>query len=485
MSSNILFLKTKKHDYFYDGNTGNIMRITPAVKKILCEQNAIADQELLHIEYSTEEIAQALEQISNAKEKGLLSEQPEGLFYDLMLKQVPYTLENSLSGICLCVTQECNLRCEYCTFSGIYGNQNRNHSNQEMSFDTAKKAIDYTITRSGNWEEYHLSFYGGEPLIRFDFIKDCIEYVTHEYPGKKLDINITTNGTLLTPEKLDFLARHEVRLYISIDGPEEYHDEYRKYHNHRGSFKDIKNNLQYIREMYPDYYYKRVNFGVTLSPYRSVEKIEEFLAKDEMFYPESYIRLTWVSGGYEVDIYADKRNEKTQEESYIEHMFVNLRYLVSKTRGSNDYLHKTRVAETFCKTVNVSDRRKVPAARQILPGGPCTPGNRLFVTAPGEYVICEKAGETGCLKIGNVDEGVDVEKAQKILRDYFDLTIEECLKCWAFLNCSICPVQVEKDGKLSREEKLKQCEYVRRRLAYELTLYLAILEKNPLAFGAI
>lgn len=489
MNSNITFLKTKKFDYLYDGNTGYILRIQPLVKKILAEYDS-TDQnkinQLLRKKYAVEEIEEAWQQIAEAKQCGLLSDEHKELFLDFIIKQLPYNLENSLSGICLAITEQCNLRCAYCTYSGIYGEQNRRHSNQHMSFMTAKKAIDYTILRSSNWDEYHLSFYGGEPLIRFDFIKRCINYLITEYPGKMMDFNITTNGTLLTAEKMDFLVKHDVRLYVSLDGPEEYHDEYRRYISNKGSFRDIKKNLLEIKERYPDYYYNKVNFGITLSPYRSLEQIEKFIVEDEVFYDNCYIRISSVNGDLERDIYADKRTENALLENYIEKYFLDLRYLLSKVHGDKVYLHKTRVAEKFCDLVDISTRRKTMAGERILPGGPCIPGSRLFVTTGGGYMICERGNElAGCFQLGNVDEGLNVEKASQILRDYYQLTPKECLNCWAYLNCSICPVQVEKDKQLSRSKKLAQCEYVKQRLIYELTLYLAILEKNPLAFGAI
>lgn len=490
MRSNITFLKTKKYDYIYDGNTGNILRVHPVVKKILTEYFEVEEKEMvckLQKEYSKKEIDKGMQQIAFAIEKGLLAERPKAIYTDGILKQIPYSLENSLGGVCLAVTQQCNLRCKYCTYSGIYGNQNRFHSDQIMSFETAKKAIDYTIARSTNRDEYHISFYGGEPLIGFDLIKDCINYVTSKYPGKRYDFNITTNGTLLTEEKLDFLVKHMVRVYISIDGPEEYHDEYRVYSNQKGSFRDIKQNLLCIKDKYPKYYHEKVHFGVTISPFRSLQQIEDFIAEDEIFHKNCYIRVSSVNGGIEDDIYKKKRTEEAIREQFIDDVFINLRYLVSKTRGDDDYLHRTRVAKEFCDSVNViNDRRKVVASERVLPGGPCLPGARLFVNTNGDFVICEKANEASeCLKFGNVDDGLDVEKARKIIEDYFELTEKECLSCWAYLNCSICPVQIEGDEELSRSKKLQQCEWVKTHLYHELVLYLAILEKNPLAFGAI
>ncbi len=488
MSSNITFLKTSKFIYLFDGNTGKILRINHLVAKILSEYSHLDKLEvdrLLAQEYSEKEIQQSWQLIADAKAQGLLADKPQKIFAEAFIKQIPYALQNSLSALCLGVTEQCNLRCKYCAFSGIYGEDRRVHSGKLMTFDIAKKAIDYTMARSINRDEYHLSFYGGEPLICLDLIKKCIKYIKNEYLGKRLEFSITTNGTLLTEKTVDYLVEHKVRLYISIDGPEEYHDEYRRYVNDQGSFKHIKENVLMIKAKYPEYYRERVHFGLTLSPFRDLDRIETFLVEDEMFSKKSLVRISTVNDDYEQDIFEHKRTEQAIRASKIANKFVNLRYLVSKTRGDDDYLHKTRVAETFCNSVNVTERRKVNASHRILPSGPCTPGDKLFVSTDGNYMICEKANEAGILTLGNVEEGFDLERAQNILREYFKLSEKECLNCWAYLNCSICPIQIEKDRQLSRSEKLKRCEQIKRRLSTELTLYLAILEKNPLAFGAI
>jgi organic radical activating enzyme len=98
------------------------------------------------------------------------------------------------------VTQQCNLRCQYCAYSGAY--YNRTHNSARMSFETAKRAIDFLLARSHESDHVHVGFYGGEPLLEFDLIKRCVDYVKKSVEGRSITFGITTNATLLNDEKI-------------------------------------------------------------------------------------------------------------------------------------------------------------------------------------------------------------------------------------------------------------------------------------------
>ena len=119
-----------------------------------------------------------------------------------------------------------------------------------MDFETAKKALDYYATLIEEGRGYNpvrrpaLGFYGGEPLLHFDLIKDCIHYLKTTYPHIDFLFSLTTNGTLLNKEKEDFLKEHGFLITISIDGPKDEHDRKRVYPNGGGTFKDVMKNVR-------------------------------------------------------------------------------------------------------------------------------------------------------------------------------------------------------------------------------------------------
>ena len=106
-----------------------------------------------------------------------------GLLHETILNDIEHPETENLEMLSnhyieyliLQVTQQCNLRCKYCAYSGNY--YNREHSSERMSFDIAKKAIDFYLERSDSANELRLGFYGGEPLLEYELIKKCVDYI--------------------------------------------------------------------------------------------------------------------------------------------------------------------------------------------------------------------------------------------------------------------------------------------------------------------
>ena len=132
------------------------------------------------------------------------------------------------------ITQNCNLRCSYCPYSQS-SEKHRHHTNQNMSWETAKKAVDFYYDKSIDADTANISFYGGEPLLQFSLMKAVVAYSKKKFEGKKCVFSITTNATLLTKEIADFLITNEFRLAISLDGDKESNDRNRKFVSQKGS----------------------------------------------------------------------------------------------------------------------------------------------------------------------------------------------------------------------------------------------------------
>ena len=168
-------------------------------------------------------------------------------------------LENRMNQLVLQVTQKCNLRCSYCVYSGDY--KNRNHSQKEMSWETAKEAVDYLYGHSMSSEDIYISFYGGEPLLMFRLIKEVVEYVKREYCQRTVHFNLTTNGTLFTPEIVQYFIKNNIQIMFSLDGPKEVHDKNRIFAgSNRGSFEKLRDSMKMIYSMDRKYYKKKCVF---------------------------------------------------------------------------------------------------------------------------------------------------------------------------------------------------------------------------------
>ena len=180
--------ESSKNKYFYDLGTGKVFQIETEVQKVLqlilngdWEKAGLCREEAIHDVYKTileEEIllAPELERYIGAQ------------VYDLSSK-----LDSNRAQITLELTERCNMRCKYCIYHDGQGGY-REFGSNEMTFEIAKLAIDDLIKHSADEKSIFVSFYGGEPLLRFDLIKKCVDYC-EKIESKNISYAITTNGT--------------------------------------------------------------------------------------------------------------------------------------------------------------------------------------------------------------------------------------------------------------------------------------------------
>lgn len=116
----------------------------------------------------------------------------------------------SIKSMTLALTEQCNLRCKYCGYMPKY--MDESYTLKEMSSDTAFKAIDILMKNSHESEICHVGFYGGEPLLRLNLIKECVAYIKEKYPFRKPAYNITTNAVLLDEDVAEFYNKNTIKI---------------------------------------------------------------------------------------------------------------------------------------------------------------------------------------------------------------------------------------------------------------------------------
>lgn len=178
---------------------------------------------------------------------GLISNKSELEFkYKLLEKK---DIKNALINthqIIFEVTDKCNLNCYYCGYGHFYDNYNA-RENQDMSFDSFKTLYNYLkdiwITSNNKGCTYlRISFYGGEPLCNFSFIKKAVDYVKNNpIKNKRIVYSMTTNAVLLE-QYMDFLVKNNFEILISLDG-NKYNDSYRVFKNGNSSFDTVISNI--------------------------------------------------------------------------------------------------------------------------------------------------------------------------------------------------------------------------------------------------
>jgi len=389
--------------------------------------------------------------------------QKQGYFLPPEIKEIrhpevdalPYHLDRKIKQLTLQVTRGCNLNCSYCAYSGIY--ENRTHENRAMPFDVAKKAIDYLLRHSIDEPSITLAFYGGEPLLEIELVERCIQYMREKAAGRKYSFSMTTNGTLLTPEIYKRLADNDVSILISLDGPKAVHDTNRKFTDGSGSFDVIVNNIEAIQAQYPEAKDK-LRFLAVASPFIEDACLSNLYRMDEIM-PYYGVTLSFMSETYtsqEIKYSDDFSSLFQQEKAKL--------YLYMLGKLDKKYVSRLLLGnEAVMKKTFLQLKRRMKKMPYVChPGGPCLAGvQRPFVSVNGIFYPCERVSEESqAMNMGDVDSGIDVQKAIEIT-NIGAITGDECKKCWAFHYCKMCAAYADDLSGFSSEKRLAQCNAIR------------------------
>lgn len=151
------------------------------------------------------------------------------------------------------VTNSCNFRCKYCVQGELYEIEEKGNP-KKINVNNALKLLQYIfdLKLKHNHKKITVSFYGGEPLLNFEFIKEIVDYIENNYSKSRLEVNylMTTNASLLC-KHIQYLAKHNFKLMISLDG-NRYNDSYRVFHsNGEETFDVVIENIDLIKDNYP------------------------------------------------------------------------------------------------------------------------------------------------------------------------------------------------------------------------------------------
>ena len=284
--------------YVYDPRTNEVIRVEEAIYQILDDYHVLDQDEIIAKNQANGEavVRMALAQLDALQSSGILCDHPpqltrraEWIRCQGTTESLDEFLRHRRRLLTLELTQQCNLRCDYCCFGEHYP-QTRRPSTSPMSFETARKAVTAFINHRP--KRAGIGFYGGEPLLEFDLLKQIVLFA-EEQAGQfatSVGFSITTNGTLLTDEKIHFLAQHEFSVLVSLDGDKKSHDRYRIFRNQNrpekriGSFDTVIKNMTRFVELYPEYLGRDRSYAhrnLRLPGYRAVrEQVGAFLSND-------------------------------------------------------------------------------------------------------------------------------------------------------------------------------------------------------------
>lgn len=318
-----------------------------------------------------------------------------------------------IKALCLNIAHDCNLRCKYCfAGQGGYGQWR-----MLMSFDVARRAVDFLIAHSGPRQHCELDFFGGEPLMNWHVIRQTVSYIRQQEKkhNKIIKLSLTTNGMLLDEEKVRYLTENHIALILSLDGRRDMHDRMRPDVNGNGTYDRILKNLQYCvahrdgEEYYVRGTYTRHNLDFTTDVLDMVDKGFPALSMEP--------------------VVGDPSEEYTIQKEDLPEICAEYEKLAKV------FIAREEEGRPFFYFHFNMDLWRGPCLPKRLRG--CGAGHEYLAVVPnGDIYPCHQfVGRDGYV-IGNVFEGLKNMKMMREFRENHVFTKPTCVDCWARFFCS-------------------------------------------------
>jgi uncharacterized protein len=311
------------------------------------------------------------------------------------LNQKTYSEDNTFppnrlhNFLILNLTSGCNLSCKYC-----FAETEKKH--QTMSLDIAKKAIDNMLLQEGETNEYSIYFFGGEPLLKKELVRQITEYAYQEITQKchkKVAFRINTNATLIDNPICSLFKQYNFQVTVSIDGPMKLHDTNRIYANGKGSYDKVMENISLLKDNHI-----ATNLRATFNPkVQHLVSIFDFFERIALPYTYSFT----INSDYKANA-ADTYFPEDQLQIIDEELKKVMDYFVAKIVN-----RETVFCTEIIRTLNTIKQKQIRTHS-------CEAGrSSLTVDETGAYFICQNSLPYKQTSIGNVNEGIDKEALQK------------------------------------------------------------------------
>lgn len=256
--------KNNGYNIVLDSNSGSVHAVDEVAFEVIDKYESRSKEEIIlelcdkYPEITADDIEEIFQDIEELKKEGKLFS--EDKFKDLQIDIK--TRPTQLKALCLHIAHDCNMCCKYC----FAGEGEYSGDRSLMSFEVGKRALDFLIEQSGSRKNLEVDFFGGEPLLNFDVVKQLVAYARsiEKEKGKNFRFTLTTNGVLLNDEVMEWANKECYNVVLSLDGRKETNDRMRRTRNDKGTYDLILPKFQkmakernqqgyYIRGTYTHY----------------------------------------------------------------------------------------------------------------------------------------------------------------------------------------------------------------------------------------
>lgn len=379
------------------------------VEELKKEETAAGLLEKLSAKYAESDLKDAYGDIVELTEAGQLFTKD---IYEQYIGEVKQR-KTVVKALCMHIAHDCNLACKYC-----FAEEGEYHGRRAMmSFEVGKKALDFLVANSGSRVNLEVDFFGGEPLMNWDVVKQLVEYgrSLEEPNHKKFRFTLTTNGVLLNDEIMEYLNKEMSNVVLSLDGRKEVNDRMRPFRTGKGSYDLIVPKFQKLAESRnQSNYYVRGTF--TRDNLDFSEDVKHFA---DLGFKQMSIEPVV---GPEEDPYSIR--EEDLPKIMEEYDKLALEYIKREKEGRGfNFFHF------------MIDLNQGPCVYKRLSG--CGSGTEYLAVTPwGDFYPCHQFVGNEEFLMGNVDEGIKRTDLVKTFGNCNVYSKEKCKNCFARFYCS-------------------------------------------------
>lgn len=395
-----------------DVNSGAIHLVEEVIYDILDLYGNVSKEDIadrLKDRYDPQTIREGMEEIEELiRQELLFTEDP----YRKIIEEDQQP--SYIKAMCLNIAHDCNLKCKYCFASeGEY-----NGSRKLMSAEVGRKAIDFVIKNSGSRHNIEVDLFGGEPLMNFAVVKEIIEYARTEEKkhNKSVRFTITTNGTLMNDENMEYINREMGNVVLSIDGRKSVNDRIRVRYNGEGTYEDILpkfKKMAALRQSGKQYFVRGTFTRENLDFFHDVLELAN-------------------EGFHEISIepvVLPEEHELSLRQQDLEMIFKQYDLL------TEEMIQRASTGEAFKFYHFAMDLNGGPCVYKRISG--CGAGHEyVAVTPEGDLYPCHQFVGNKDFLMGNVFEGETDNKLSQTFKSAHIYNKPECMDCWARFYCS-------------------------------------------------
>ena len=409
--------KNNGYDIVLDVNSGAIHVVDDVTYDVIemidkSQSESYAKDEIVSAlsgKYGKEEVEEAIDEVQTLIDEESLFTKDTYENYIMDFKKRPTVVK----ALCLHIAHDCNLACQYC-----FAEEGEYHGRRAlMSFEVGKKALDFLIANSGNRRNLEVDFFGGEPLMNWQVVKDLVAYGREQEKlhDKNFRFTLTTNGVLLNDEIMEFCNKEMANVVLSIDGRKEVHDKMRPFRKGAGSYDLIVPKFQKFAESrHQDKYYVRGTFT----------HYNPDFAADVLHLADLGFKQISVE-----PVVAEPSEPYAITEEDLPKLFEEYDKLAA------EMVRRHKEGDDFNFFHFMIDLEGGPCVAKRLSG--CGSGTEYLAVTPwGDFYPCHQFVGNEKFLLGNVDDGIKNTEIRDEFKCCNVYAKEKCRKCFARFYCS-------------------------------------------------